>query len=590
MLITRPINATTINLINHSVKALQASIVKLLEVTPSEKALLDTKKSPKTDPLIKSLLDNPKVLLAAKLKDLYDDGRLQLFDDLKNFNPIRTEGSVDLADIGAELGIKNDNDGNGDNEKEENKQKKSKTSKKSKKQQLQSLTSDAYFEDARFGQKVQEFVMTYSQNFPPPLPEINSTQILTKVFMHKSMLPSDATKVERITSSNERLEFLGDAFLNTLITAILYEWFSNLDEGTMTTLRSKLVCNARLVEWSNLYQFPAKLSTHNIDEEYVLKSKNKIYADVFEAYIGGLVLEAGANFNPIKNWLRVLAVPVVKKFLDSDEFQQSNFQNSQTFIESLKSNNYVNELYSLIGYGLNPPVYQKIKEGNAHIGQEFEFTVSMDGEELGRGLGRNMKEAKKMAAKDALQNHHDLVEKYYLKRMAVPREVSQASYRQKEDETDTNLAVPVANLEDKVGGLSRQSTKRPRNLLESDDTKISEEESSAGSNEEKSSKKKEKSPKLEGVVVVPPEINSKIDKSARNRVDTLFFKKVLQIPTYRSVSEGPGRFKVTLEVKGVDVAYCLAESEEAGILSICMWVESNSKKFFKRLSKRLGKQ
>lgn len=120
-----------------------------------------------------------------------------------------------------------------------------------------------------------------------------------------------------INAHNERLEFLGDSILNSVMTLIIYNKFPDYSEGQLSTLRMNLVSNEQIKQWSIMYNFHEKLKTNfdlKDENSNFQNGKLKLYADVFEAYIGGLMEDDPRNNLPkIRKWLRKLAKPVIEE-------------------------------------------------------------------------------------------------------------------------------------------------------------------------------------------------------------------------------------------------------------------------------------
>ncbi|SCV05045.1 LANO_0G17260g1_1 [Lachancea nothofagi CBS 11611] len=254
------------------------------------------------------------------------------------------------------------------------------------------------------------------KRWPPKLPEIKNSAIRARVFIHKSIINDKLylSEHDMIKAHNERLEFLGDSILNTTITMILYNKFPHLSEGQLSKLRMKLISNERLKKWSFLYKFNEKLRT-NIDKtcetNEFKQGKQKLYADVFEAYIGGLLEDDPKHNLPrVRKWLSKLALPIIEEEIKKDD----DLDLTEVDINAKKT------LYSLIGYAALNLHYKPIQKPS------FENPIALvecrikDGTVLGIGKGRNIKIAGMRAAQQALRNKV-LIEKYASLRAAVPR-------------------------------------------------------------------------------------------------------------------------------------------------------------------------
>lgn len=262
--------------------------------------------------------------------------------------------------------------------------------------------------------------------WPPPLPPITDLSLRARVFTHKSMVTNKLylKDSELLESHNERLEFLGDSVMNTLVTMFLYRNFPHYDEGQLSRLRVALVKNEKLKEFSHEYkmdQFIKSLVNQDENSNYI-NGKMKMNADIFEAYVGALV-ECGTDLGTIEKWLEDLCEPTVKAVTS---MKRTQFENNNVNDVNAKKN-----LYSLIGYaalGLKYETIEQSKRGDPN------FTVACkiaDGTVLGVGRARNTKLAGLKAAENVL-NNKELIEKYASQRAAIPRS---------ESATKTNISV-----------------------------------------------------------------------------------------------------------------------------------------------------
>ncbi|CDF88599.1 BN860_14026g1_1 [Zygosaccharomyces bailii CLIB 213] len=259
-----------------------------------------------------------------------------------------------------------------------------------------------------------------SSKWPPKLPEIKDPAVRARVFIHKSTIKDKLylTESEMIKAHNERLEFLGDSVLNTVMTMIIYNKFPRYTEGQLSKLRMSLVSNERIKEWSFMYGLDKKIRTNfdiTKDNANFQQGKRKLYADVFEAYIGGLIEDDPKHNMPkVRRWLNKLAKPVIDEVTVKDVGLEST--------ENVDLN-AKRQLYSLIGYAALHLQYVTVKRPtNMDPNTIVECRVG-DGTVLGVGEGRNIKIAGLKAAQNVLANKPAL-EKYARLRAAVPRNES----------------------------------------------------------------------------------------------------------------------------------------------------------------------
>lgn len=147
----------------------------------------------------------------------------------------------------------------------------------------------------------------------PPLPPIKP-QYQKTAFCHKSLF---TTSRELATSdlTYERLEFLGDAYIELFASRLIYESYSHLPAGRMSQVRELLVKNETLAELSRSYGFDQKIAVGAEIGELLRdshgkgnKGYNKIVGDVFEAYVAAVVLSdfEGRGFEKAERWCREL--------------------------------------------------------------------------------------------------------------------------------------------------------------------------------------------------------------------------------------------------------------------------------------------
>lgn len=243
------------------------------------------------------------------------------------------------------------------------------------------------------------------------LPIINDSLLRERVFTHKSVINNKIylSKKELIDKHNERLEFLGDSFLNTIVTEILFKTFDKESEGTLTLIRSCLVDNNTLREFSIGYGFDKKLKINiNIDDSE--NKEFKFQSDVFEAYVGALVIDRNYDLTEIKSWLT--------------ELYQNKIAYHYSKLKKEINKDAKNILYSLIGTAKSHPSYNLIESGDGI--KEFIVECKMEDDILGVGIDSNQKDAGLRAAMIALLNEK-MLKKYFNKRKATPKSESLTS-------------------------------------------------------------------------------------------------------------------------------------------------------------------
>ena len=185
---------------------------------------------------------------------------------------------------------------------------------------------------------------------------------------------------------NQRLEFLGDAVLQLVVTAELYRRFPELTEGELTVLRARLVNRHHLQELSQELGLGKHLILGRGEENSQGRQRGSILADAIEAVLGAVFAEGGWDISRAII-LRLLEPSLAEISSDGDGAEANPKGRLQ---ENLQAE------------GEHPPVYRCLSEtGPAHA-RVYEVVVEWQGRELGRGQGASKKEAETRAAQAAL--------------------------------------------------------------------------------------------------------------------------------------------------------------------------------------------
>ena len=187
---------------------------------------------------------------------------------------------------------------------------------------------------------------------------------------------------EHNCESYERLEFLGDAVLELVMSEYLFKNY-NTQEGEMTKLRAHYVCEDALYEYSIALGLNDDLRLGNGEITNGGKFKKAMVADIYEAFIGALFLDKGLE--AAKQFVYDSAIPFVEN-------------NSFEFIR-----NYKSELQELVQTDKRSLEYEIIKEEGPSHNKLFTAIVKIDDIKYGEGCAHSKKDAEQAAAKDALE-------------------------------------------------------------------------------------------------------------------------------------------------------------------------------------------
>lgn len=178
--------------------------------------------------------------------------------------------------------------------------------------------------------------------------------------------------------SYERLEFLGDAILEFIVSEYLYKE-RHLEEGVMTKMRASYVCEAALATYARDLKLEDDIKLGGCESE--IGPNDTIMADVFEAFVAALYLDMGLQFT------KEFVLNIVTKYMDK----------KIDFLHDYKS-----ALQELVQTGKKSVVYELVSESGPAHNKTFVSRVLVDGIVLGEGTGSSKKSAEQMAAKMAL--------------------------------------------------------------------------------------------------------------------------------------------------------------------------------------------
>ncbi|BDG48081.1 ribonuclease III [Parageobacillus sp. KH3-4] len=206
-------------------------------------------------------------------------------------------------------------------------------------------------------------------------------KLLIQAFTHSSYVNEHR---RRPHEDNERLEFLGDAVLELTVSQYLFKKFPHMSEGELTKLRAAIVCEPSLVKFANALSFGELVLLGKGEELTGGRTRPALLADVFEAFIGALYLDQGMD--------------AVMQFLGQTIFPKID-EGAFSHVMDFKSQ--LQELVQRDGIGVLE--YSILEEKGPAHNKEFVSRVSLNGQELGIGVGKSKKEAEQHAAQMALQ-------------------------------------------------------------------------------------------------------------------------------------------------------------------------------------------
>ncbi|MDR1522171.1 MAG: ribonuclease III [Streptococcaceae bacterium] len=232
-----------------------------------------------------------------------------------------------------------------------------------------------------------KFLKELKDNYKIVFKDVN---LLEEAFTHSSYANEH---LHLNLKSNERLEFLGDAVLQFLISKYIFTKYSDLPEGKLSPLRSFIVREDSLAQFAKKCHF----------DQYILLGKGEkigggckrpsLLCDLFEAFIGALEQDQGLD--KVKKFIDKVMIPKINSgcFLQEKDFKT-------VLQEKLQKNGDV-----LMEYRLTK------EAGPAHE-RIFYISVYLKGKEIGEGIGKSKKQAEQRAAETALLKMKEKVKEH----------------------------------------------------------------------------------------------------------------------------------------------------------------------------------
>ncbi|MDF2593754.1 MAG: ribonuclease [Clostridia bacterium] len=211
-----------------------------------------------------------------------------------------------------------------------------------------------------------------------------SIEVLKQSLTHSSYANEHRNHLFR---DNERLEFLGDAILDLIISEYLFKKHAQMPEGDLSKVRASIVCEASLAKTAKVVGLGQYILLGKGEEMTGGRERASILADAFEALTGGIFLDGG--FDEAKKFLANSLIHQVEKITSLEEFYTD----------------YKTVLQENIQKESNIPIsYEVVSEEGPDHDKNFHVEVYHGTSCLGKGTGKSKKEAEQDAAKKALNN------------------------------------------------------------------------------------------------------------------------------------------------------------------------------------------
>lgn len=213
--------------------------------------------------------------------------------------------------------------------------------------------------------------------------DFKDIELLITAFTHRSYLNEHR---KTAASHNERLEFLGDAVLELVVTEYLYAGYSE-PEGVLTNWRSALVRTESISEAASRLGFEPLLRLSRGEKRGSERARQQILANCYEAVVGALYLEKG--YAAAKAFIEKSLLPMFDEIL-----QSGSWQDPKSRLQELVQNRE--------GF---TPMYKVLSEEGPDHDKKFTVGVYVSDEKRGEGEGASKQAAQVMAATQALKHY-----------------------------------------------------------------------------------------------------------------------------------------------------------------------------------------
>jgi len=193
---------------------------------------------------------------------------------------------------------------------------------------------------------------------------------------HKSFIDEEPT-----SPTNQRYEFIGDTILDFDLSLFLFDNYPNLDEGSLTKIRSGAVDQNALVNLANQIDIGTFLFMSKAEESTGGRDKSSILEDAVEALIAAIYFDGGLE--EVNKFISKFIYPLIDKL--SKNPGQKDYKTR------------LQEYYAKKGQKVT---YTAKSEGPDH-NKQFNAQVILENKIIGKGIGKSKKNAEQMAAKDA---------------------------------------------------------------------------------------------------------------------------------------------------------------------------------------------
>lgn len=211
--------------------------------------------------------------------------------------------------------------------------------------------------------------------------DINDPFLFVRALKHRSVLGEEAFRDDE---SYERLEFLGDAVLDLIISEFLYDRFPMKPEGFLTKLRARLVRGDSLAHYADSLDLGSIVVVGERVQGQGIERSKSILADIFESLVGALYIDQDYVTT------REFVLHTLKRFVDMNDVISTMDNYKSLLLEFTQARE------------MSHPVYEIVSEEGPDHDKVFKMKVLIEGKEWARAEGKSKKKAEQKASRKAL--------------------------------------------------------------------------------------------------------------------------------------------------------------------------------------------
>lgn len=218
--------------------------------------------------------------------------------------------------------------------------------------------------------------------------KFKNKNLLKQAFTHRSYINENPPPAGGLLEHNERMEFLGDAVLELVITENLFSKYPKKNEGELTSFRAALVNADMLSKVAQLLSMGDFLLLSRGETKDVGRARQYILANTFEALVGAIYLDQG--YDKVFSFLKKNLFPMLKEVIEKKLWidAKSLFQERAQEFKNVT------------------PSYKVVSESGPDHAKNFIIGVYLNNEMIAEGKGVSKQEAEQSAARHALKIKH----------------------------------------------------------------------------------------------------------------------------------------------------------------------------------------